>query len=767
MRRVVTIVVLCVAVSAAPLFAEEPDAEDSLALRQHEVERLGAFAKMYGYVRFFHPSDEAASIDWDRFAVLGVIRIREAGASGDLLETMNRLFMPIAPTVRIYPTGSEPEPIAPPDATAGLKPVAWQHVGVRLPGPSSIFQSKRIQREARFSAGGVFGTIIQSTDATPFRGKTVRLTASIRTEVEGEGNQGQMWLRVDREGGGRGFFDNMGDRPVTSNEWGTYEIVGEIAEDAERLVFGCFLVGRGRVWADDVRLAVGDGEGGWTPVEITNQGFEDGEVGGKPTGWFAGTPGYLFEVSSDRPRRGERSVLITHQPDEVITEDLFEERPGVGEIIDVEIGAGLSARIPLVVWTDETSTVPAGDKKALEWMRIEIDSVNMRALSEFSECTRVAGIVVVWNGLQHFLPSFDAVDVDWEAQLTEALAAAVSDDSGEDYHGLLEHLAVALNDGRAGVYHYRYAPYGYLPISVDWVEDRIVVTASAVEELQPGDVVSHVDGVDAAETLRAWEVRTSGSPQRKRTWSLRIFGSGQVGESATLTVSRGETTIDVEVSRDEWKRRPSEQRPDAVSEIEEGLFYVDLTRVATPDLESRMPEIATARGVVFDLRGKLAADRRIVGHLLTEAVTSTSWMQAPETIRPNRAGPFAWRDLGWPTQPAEPRIEGKTAFLVDGRTIGEAESVLDLVDVHKLAEIVGQPTAGAAGEVNKMTLPGRFEFTWTGVRVTGRDGSDRNPIGVPPTVPTQRTIQGIREGRDELLDRAVQLVNADDAESHG
>lgn len=763
MGRTAAFVVLCVVIVSVPLFAEDHESEDPLTLSQHDVERFRAFAKMYGYVRFFHPSDEAASIDWDRFAVLGVIRIREAGASGDLLGAMNRLFTPIAPTVQIYRTGSEPEPIAPPDATAGLKPVAWQHVGVRLPGPPSIYLSKRTDREVRFSAGGVFGTVTQTTDATPFRGKAVRLKASIRAEVEGEGNQGQMWFSVVRASGEQGFFDNMQDRPITSNRWGEYEIVGKIAEDADRLAFGCFLLGRGGVWFDDVRLAVDDGEGGWSPVEIRNPRFEDGEEGRKPDGWYAETPGYLFETTGIKPSEGERSVMITHQPDEVLSDDLFDARPAIGDVIDVELGAGLSARIPLTVWSDQSVTIPAGDEKALKWMGTELDSVNIAWLSEYSECTRLAGIVIAWNVLQHFYPNFDVVDTDWDAALTEAFAAALPDESHEEYFGVLERLAVALNDGRTRVYHPSYAPYGYLPLVVDWVEDRVVVTASAIDELRPGDVVSSVDGVDARESLLGWEARMSGSPQRKRVWPLRLFGAGELGETAKLAVIRDEAAFEVDVTRGAWKGRPSESRPDAVSKVGEGIFYVDLTRAAASDIESRMSEIAAALGVVFDLRGSLRTDHRIMGHMLTEADVKTAWMQVPEIIRPDREGPIGWRDIGWSVEPASPRIEGKVAFLVDGRTIGAAESVVDLVDVHDLAEIVGQPTAGAAGEVNNMTLPGKFEFRWSGARIIGRDGSDRTMVGVQPSIPAKRTIQGIRDGRDELLDRAVRVVSTDDA----
>ena len=40
-----------------------------------QVDQLRAFAKVYGYARFFHPSDEAAAADWEQLAVDGSARI--------------------------------------------------------------------------------------------------------------------------------------------------------------------------------------------------------------------------------------------------------------------------------------------------------------------------------------------------------------------------------------------------------------------------------------------------------------------------------------------------------------------------------------------------------------------------------------------------------------------------------------------------------------------------------------------------------------------
>ena len=101
---------------------------------------------------------------------------------------------------------------------------------------------------------------MQSVSAVPYRGKKVRFRASVRAE---EG-QAQLWLRVDRQGDERGFFDNMGDRPIRDAAWKPYEIVGEVADDAVSLNFGMILVGTGRAWIDGVSLEVVDLSGAST-----------------------------------------------------------------------------------------------------------------------------------------------------------------------------------------------------------------------------------------------------------------------------------------------------------------------------------------------------------------------------------------------------------------------------------------------------------------------------------------------------------------------
>ena len=93
----------------------------------------------------------------------------------------------------------------------------------------------------------------------PFR-KRVCYRAAIRTEIESQEGSAQLWMRVDltTKGGIRrsGFFDNMSNRPIRKSDWDYYEIVGDIAEDAETIVVGMLLRGSGQAWMDDVSLEI-------------------------------------------------------------------------------------------------------------------------------------------------------------------------------------------------------------------------------------------------------------------------------------------------------------------------------------------------------------------------------------------------------------------------------------------------------------------------------------------------------------------------------
>ena len=83
---------------------------------------------------------------------------------------------------------------------------------------------------------------------------------------------------------------------------------------------------------------------------------------------------------------------------------------------------------------------------------------------------------------------------------------------------------------------------------------------------------------------------------------------------------------------------------------------------------------------------------------------------------------------------------------------------MGIVEHYDLGTIVGGTTAGANGNVNLINLPGSgFRITFTGMRVIKHDGSQHHLVGIQPDVAIEPTLAGIREGRDEVLEKGVEV----------
>lgn len=76
-----------------------PRLDDERQIATTDAEELLALARLYGHVRRFHPSDEAAAVDWDAFAVDADRRVLAAQRRGELQSVLTDLFTPLAPSV--------------------------------------------------------------------------------------------------------------------------------------------------------------------------------------------------------------------------------------------------------------------------------------------------------------------------------------------------------------------------------------------------------------------------------------------------------------------------------------------------------------------------------------------------------------------------------------------------------------------------------------------------------------------------------------------
>ena len=277
--------------------------------------------------------------------------------------------------------------------------------------------------------------------------------------------------------------------------------------------------------------------------------------------------------------------------------------------------------------------------------------------------------------------------------------------------------------------------------------------------MRDGDVVVAIDGRPASDAVVERERFVSGAtPQRLRWRALSDLVAGRPGEEVALLVrTAGYAPRQVVMKRGSGEPA-TDERPAQVAELRPGIYYVDPERLTDQEFTAALPALANARGIVFDMRGIPTVSPVLIQHLIDQPVQSAQFL-VPIVPRPDRAGmTFDGRER-WSLTPRTPRLHAALAFVTDARAIGYAESWMGIVQQYKLGAIVGGPTGGTSGHVNSFAVPGGYTVMWTGMKVLRHDGSRHHGVGIPPTIPVSRTIKGVTEGRDELLERAIEAVN--------
>ncbi|MRX63696.1 S41 family peptidase [Maribacter luteus] len=465
--------------------------------------------------------------------------------------------------------------------------------------------------------------------------------------------------------------------------------------------------------------------------------------------WFHQGVGYGMSIQNG-PFYSKR-IIATPENDSISF------RPRYGETTIVSLNENRYLAIPLVVNVNESGTIPKSSKKSIENLR---NKLNNYKIDKSSISFRLGNIINTYNVFQHFFPYFDVLNLDWENELESALIRSFKDSSLKDHLITLRKFTSPLKDGHIfitskSVKEEVYAP----PFFWEWLDDKLVISDVWEDDLnlKKGDEIIKINGVDSKEFFEEINSMISaGTLGRLRHKSEEISLLGESGSKFTIeTVNQ---TIEVTRNQEPYSHAKS---LNPYTKIEEGIHYLNLSLMDMETFNYLLPQLEKSTGLIFDLRGYPYNNGEIIKHLMKVGDTTKDWMYIPKIVYPDQQKPKSYLTASWKGffEPALPYLgDKKVAVITNGKAISYAESLMGFVKGYKLATIVGQPTAGTNGNFNTFNLPGEIEISWTGMKVVKHDGSQLYGIGILPDVYVQKTVKGIREGRDEFLEKAIEIV---------
>lgn len=397
---------------------------------------------------------------------------------------------------------------------------------------------------------------------------------------------------------------------------------------------------------------------------------------------------------------------------------------------------------------------------------------------------RLLALFRFWNIIEYWSPYRDVIGEDWHGVLRQLIPIFVEATTLEQYHRAVLVAAARVHDSHTDVWqaHGARPPVGdcQFPVHVRFLGRQPVIAgftdgsaseAAATEAparggARLGDVVTAIDGRPVAQLLEAWAPFYPASNEPARLNAIaRSMTRGACGAGA-LTVLRDRPSDGPETEVLTLLRRPIAEldldrtwrrdRPGpAFQQLSAEVVYLKLSTAKNAEVGLYLARAANSRGWIIDLRnypqdfvvftlGGHLVDRKTEFTLITEA----------DLANP---GAFLWRPSKaiWP---AQPHYDGQVVILVDETSLSRSEFTAMALSSAPGAIIVGSTTAGADGNASAFTLPGGLRTQISGIGVFYPDRRPTQRVGIVPDVPVQVSVEGIREGRDEVLEEALRQI---------
>jgi carboxyl-terminal processing protease len=381
---------------------------------------------------------------------------------------------------------------------------------------------------------------------------------------------------------------------------------------------------------------------------------------------------------------------------------------------------------------------------------------------------RLLALSRYWNIINYFFPYKYLIGEDWSDVLVEMIPKFMEPKDTVGYHMAIIELVVKTNDGHAGLYtpySNRFFGYKWVPFRFKVIDSCAVVLSlmndslAALDDIRYGDVFLKVDGISVSEVIneKAKYIPASNESSRLRNMTYAIFNGNT--DSIKVTFERDGIVSEKIIRRYRGKELMQESKQEDKSEpwkmLDGNIGYVNMGTLKQTDVDQVMAKLKNTRAIIFDVRNYPKGTMYgIARHLNKKRKTFVK---------------FTHQDLSYPGMysrnlslkcgsDTDDYYRGKVILLFNESTQSHAEFTCMALQTAPDVTCIGSQTAGADGNVITLTFPGGYTTWMTGLGVYYPDGRETQRIGIVPDIVVKPTIAGIRNKKDEVLERAVEFI---------
>lgn len=648
-----------------------------------------------------------------------------------------------------------------------------------------------------------------------YDGKKITLSGYIKTENVTDGFAG-LWLMVDPDTDWRPYeISFMEQNGITgTNDWRKYEITLDMfPSENNEIEIGGLLSGKGKMWMDDLKVTI-DGKdiekaklyhpksfpakenNGYDKnsnivfPEMSKLKIDDLELLGKIWGFLKyhhpriakGNYNWDYELFRILPTY---LSVANHEQRDCVLVDWINHYGRISKCKTCKSISDSTFLKPDLAWI-ENNNISLKLKDVLYniyknrnqgyqyYIKMRPYTCNPVFMNEEAYMGkehlpdakfRLLSLFRYWNMINYFFPYKYMTDKNWNSILQEYIPYFINSESRLEYELITARLLGEVCDSHAFLQEgwdniESLKGFKQIPAVVQYIENQFVITRAENTGLKRGDIITGIDGKpigNIVDSLKRY-YPASNNAVRMNFITNDIFRSNKDYIQIEYISSSGnvkQKIIKTE-NRKDWLYNFSKEKDTHSSYkfIDKDVGYIDLRTTTKKDISVTKQVFNNTKGLIIDIRS-LPPD---IFHMLAPYfVSNTKGFSKHTRGNPDNPGEFIFSPT-YRIPKSKDFYKGKLVVIVNEETFSNAEYAAMAFQAGENTTIIGSQTGGTDGNISKIVLPGGLITYISGNGIYYPDGKETQRVGIIPDIEVKPTIKGIREGRDEPLEKAIEII---------
>ena len=380
---------------------------------------------------------------------------------------------------------------------------------------------------------------------------------------------------------------------------------------------------------------------------------------------------------------------------------------------------------------------------------------------------RILALFRFWNIIEYFYPNKYLMEQNWEKSLVEILPKFMNCETEKSFHNAINEIVVDLNDSHA-LYFPDFKDFiigkYFLPADFKFIDNKIVITKilndsiAKENDLKLGDAIISIDQKSISDIIAENHKNISGSNNaaylRNLATTIRRFKNNKI-EVEFLRNSTKETKIINLYSASDFFHDYDKKPKYEYEILKNNIGYVNMGCNLKKVFPEMLFKLKTTKAIIIDLRNYPKNESaNELGVFINANPKAFAKSTNPDLSYPGR---FYW-SKPFILEASPNPYQGQVIVLVNEKTQSWSETIAMYFKTSSKTTVIGSQTAGADGAVTNVFLIKDIFTPITGAGFYYPDGKEVQRIGIVPDIECKPTIAGITQGKDEVLERALQFI---------